>query len=231
VTFKAQGFKSRARMDLYILGVSPNSHGPMSLVGEAKIAEIEIKPLDPRKGETRSPEFVAKNPYHCCPTIEDRASGTVVWESNAVLRFIANQFKLEQWYPTDPLQRARVDQALDYRQTGLYPALQKYIYPVMGWGAPLDEAAAAAAAKNLSTVLDEFEKYYLKDGKFVSGFETPTIADLAVAPPLAFLAARPDFVVPAATKAYADRVAAAVPSLGPLTGALNGYIQHVLTPK
>jgi len=218
-----------ATRTLYTLGISPNSHGPMALVAEAKLEDVQIKALDPRKGETRSPEFVAKNPFHCCPTIEDHATGAVIWESNAVLRFIANQYKLEDWYPTDPVARAKVDQALDYRQTGFYPALQKYIYPVMGWGAPLDEEATAAAAKGLSSVLAEFEAYYIKDGHFASGFAKPTIADLAFAAPLAFLAARPGFEVPAATKAYSDRVQAAVASLVPLSGALHGYIQHVLS--
>jgi glutathione S-transferase len=56
-----------------------------------------------------------------------------------------------------------------------------------------------------------FEQYYLKDGKFVGGFATPTIADLSICGGLTFLRVLGYEHTPA-TKAYLARVAAAVPS-------------------
>jgi glutathione S-transferase len=45
-------------------------------------------PADAQKGETRSAEFLAKNPFHCCPTLETGGEEHTVWESNAVLRYL-----------------------------------------------------------------------------------------------------------------------------------------------
>ena len=51
-------------------------------------------------------------------------------------------------------------------------------------------------------LLSGFESYYLKDeGKFIGGFENPTIADLSVRPALEFLKAC-DFAFPAKTKVH-----------------------------
>ncbi len=54
---------------LYVLDISPNSHGTMVLVKEANL-NVRVQFLDVIKGETRTPEFLSTNPFHCCPTLE-----------------------------------------------------------------------------------------------------------------------------------------------------------------
>jgi glutathione S-transferase len=44
-------------------------------------------PLDPRIGETRSAEYLAKNPNGRIPTLEE--DGFVLWESPAILKYLA----------------------------------------------------------------------------------------------------------------------------------------------
>ena len=64
-----------------------------------------------------------------------------MWESNAILRYICNTFSLDDsFYPTSPAERARLEMALDWRQTTLYPHIARAAYPALGfsqvWASP-----------------------------------------------------------------------------------------------
>ena len=81
-----------------------NSHGPLAVVNKLKIpAEI----VD-AYGKTRTPEFIAMNPCHCCPTLEFD-DGTSLWESGAIMRYLAvNHDKEHTLYPEDDKLRGRI---------------------------------------------------------------------------------------------------------------------------
>ena len=44
--------------------------------------------------------YLALNPNRLIPTIED--GKVVLWESNAILRYMAAEYGGERWFPTDP---------------------------------------------------------------------------------------------------------------------------------
>lgn len=162
-------------------------------------------------GLTRTPEFLAMNPCHGCPTIE-LDDGSAIWESNTVMRYICNVTPNgEKLYPTDPKQRARIDMVMDWRQTSFYPCLTPVGYPI--FGIPIKDEDCQEKFKML---LEEHFKVltnvYLKDTEFCYS-DTPTIADLSVAPPITFLKARSKFwdKVPDKVKAYHTRVLEAFP--------------------
>jgi len=46
---------------------------------------------------------------------------TKIWECRAILRYIANKNKLEDFYPTDPAKRAYIDCALDWNMGSMNP--------------------------------------------------------------------------------------------------------------
>lgn len=46
--------------------------------------------------------------------VEQDDDGFTLWESKAILRYICNKHKLEQWYPADYKKRALCDLALDF---------------------------------------------------------------------------------------------------------------------
>ena len=57
---------------------------------------------------------VACNAHSFIPQDDD---GFTLWESKAILRYICNKHKLEQWYPADVQQRAICDLALDFHNS------------------------------------------------------------------------------------------------------------------
>ncbi len=65
------------------------------------------------------PEFLALNPNAQVPVIID--DGFVLWESHAVLRYLAAQQRSGLW-PEDLRERALVDQWLSWQSTELNPA-------------------------------------------------------------------------------------------------------------
>src|SRR5215467_7759731 len=73
---------------LYELQPSPHARKVRLLAAELGI-EINKVPVDPRIGETRTPEFLAKNPNGRVPTLEE--DGFVLWESPAILKYLAGK--------------------------------------------------------------------------------------------------------------------------------------------
>lgn len=66
---------------------------------------------------THSAEFVALNPNAMVPVICD--DDFVLWESNSIIRYLANQYGGDHLYPQAARARARVDQWLDWQASDL----------------------------------------------------------------------------------------------------------------
>lgn len=67
-------------------------------------AEYEWQPVDILKGETETPEFLAMNPNGKVPVLE-LEDGTYLWESNAILNFLADG---SEFLPSEPRLRTQV---------------------------------------------------------------------------------------------------------------------------
>lgn len=63
--------------------------------------------------DTTTPEFVALNPNALVPVIDDE--GFVLWESNTIIRYLANRANAVHLYPAEAKARARVDQWMDWQ--------------------------------------------------------------------------------------------------------------------
>jgi len=207
---------------LHVLAISVNCHGVQTLIAENKL-DVTTVVLDLAKGETRTPQFLAINPFHCAPTLEE-ADGFSLWESNAIMRYLCQTNKLEKWYPSDPLQRAKIDQALDFRQASYYPVQCAFTFPGLGFGGTVTDKERRDAVE----AVDAISKHYVVDGKFLLGFEHPTLADLAIATAFAHLEVVPDFQFPANVKAYLARFNQACPSYAGIRAPLCGIIQQIL---
>lgn len=60
-------------------------------------------------------DYTRKNPNRLVPTLED--GGLVLWESNAMLRYLAAQYGGEAFWPASPAARAAGDKWMDWQFT------------------------------------------------------------------------------------------------------------------
>lgn len=61
-----------------------------------------------RFGVVDSPEFRAMNPNGTVPVLRD-GDGPALWETGAILRYLAGRYAPESFWPTDPLARVDID--------------------------------------------------------------------------------------------------------------------------
>ena len=81
-------------------------------------------------GQQQSPEFMSKDPSMLTPLLEcDGLPRGALWESCAIMQYLCNKHGLDQFYPTDPGERAMVDSAIAYHLATLYPLVARATYP------------------------------------------------------------------------------------------------------
>jgi glutathione S-transferase len=77
-------------------------------------------PLGGRFGGNATAEYLAMNPNGLVPTLRD--GDLVVWESHAIVRYLAAAYGAGSLFPADPRERAIVDQWTDWTATTFQPA-------------------------------------------------------------------------------------------------------------
>jgi glutathione S-transferase len=127
-------------------------------------------------GGLDTPEFAAMNPNRLVPVLRDE--GEYIWESAAIVRYLGARYGSEQFWPTDPLNRAKLDQWSDWTKTTLVPAFLTNVFSPMMRNKPgeRDEAALAKGVANLAKVMRIFDKR-LSEGDYLGGDE-PCFADI-----------------------------------------------------
>jgi glutathione S-transferase len=90
----------------------------MWLVGELGIAHRHIE-LGGAFGGLDTPEFRARNPHGRVPVIVD--GDVTVWESHAILRYLAARYGAERFWNEDAAARSRWERWMDWAQTTLQP--------------------------------------------------------------------------------------------------------------
>jgi glutathione S-transferase len=102
-------------MRLYARRTSSNSQKVLWLLGELGL-EIDFVPTGGDDGGLDTPEYLAMNPNGAVPTLVD--GDLAVWESHAILRYLAAVQAGERWWPEDPAARSRIDRWMDWSQSG-----------------------------------------------------------------------------------------------------------------
>jgi glutathione S-transferase len=190
-------------------------------------------------GSTRSPEFLARNPAHLTPMLEDKGlPGGALWESCAIMQYLSNKHGLEKFYPKAVARRAMIDSAMFYLIGTLYPYVARATYPKLGFPQYAGEvgasdlepghksAAQKAAMAAIAEPLDVFHKFFMNGKPFIGG-ATPSIADIRLAATLEFLSAI-DYALPAWATSY---MAAMEKKLGKAysepAADVRGYVAYV----
>ena len=98
-------------------------------------------------GGTDTPEFLAMNPNGLVPVLKDE--NVTLFESAAILRYLATRYARFPFWPEDPVARAPVDMWAEWSKTTFQPTfLRPVFFPALN-GKPIDPAARAAFEKNL----------------------------------------------------------------------------------
>lgn len=90
----------------------------MWLVGEFGLEHTHIE-VGGQFGGLDAPEFLALNPHGKIPVIKD--GGTVVWESHAILRYLAARYGAGRFWRDEPAERSLSDRWMDWAHTTLQP--------------------------------------------------------------------------------------------------------------
>jgi len=162
-------------MKLYYGNPSGNSYKVQILLALLKVPH-EVVMLDLKTRQHKAPDFLKLNPRGEVPTLED--GGTVVWDSGAILVYLARKHGGEAWLPSDPAGLAQVMQwvalagneiqyGLQYARRGLL--MGRWTAGTLEQGQALGRIALDALESRLSS------NDWLALGR-------PTIADVACFP-------------------------------------------------
>jgi glutathione S-transferase len=165
-------------MKLFYHPVSTTCRPILQLAAENDIT-LDLELVDLFKGEHLQEPYCVVNPSRCVPVLED--GDFRLAESSAILKYLADTVRSPQ-YPADLRKRARVNERMDWFNTGLYRDLgYGIIYPQVLPHLKLPDeqaqravmAASRERAKSWLTVLDT---HIIGRHDFVCGNDI-TIAD------------------------------------------------------
>jgi glutathione S-transferase len=173
-------------MKLHVFPPSPNARKVQFVAQHLQIPhEIEI--VDLSQGQQRSPEYLKLNPNGVMPTLTD--GDFVLWESEAIMRYLCSLAPGQTLLPSDPKKNADVMRWQAWALANWFPACGTCIFEnlvkVLLQGGKPDAARVAdgeARVKQHGRILDD----YLKGRKFLVG-DSLTLADVSNAAPLAFI--------------------------------------------
>jgi glutathione S-transferase len=130
-------------------------------------------------GGVDTPAYRALNPNGLVPVLEDGA--TVLWESNAIVRYLAAKHGAGALWPVDPAARALSDRWMDWTSTTFYPKFHPAFWQAVRTPeAARDHAAIAASVAATEPVFDVLEEE-LSGREFIGG-SRPDMGDIALAP-------------------------------------------------
>jgi glutathione S-transferase len=206
-----------------------------------RAAGLDFEELDVW-GKKTTPEFLAKDPADLTPLLEeDGLPKGALWESCAIMQYLCNKHGLDQFYPTDPAERAMVDSAMFYLIGTLYPLLARATYPTLGFPqyagevgtSEADDGMKAQAAKDaeaaLAGPLEVYREFFL-DGKQFIGAAGPSIADIRLAATLEFLRSV-DYALPGWAEDYMSAMESALGDAYSEPAAdVRGFVASVKAP-
>lgn len=137
---------------------------------------VEIIPKGGKFGGLDDPEYRALNPNGLVPVIDD--GGTVIWETNAILRYLAARYRVGTFWPDNAADRARADMWLDWWISTLAPPLRTLARGRRGLDG-ITEAQMGDAETALEACFRQLDDALGAD--YLAG-GTITVADVGVAP-------------------------------------------------
>ncbi len=124
------------------------------------------------------PRLLARNPNAMVPVIRD--GDFVLWESNAICRYLAGKQPRGTLFPEDPGHRGLVDQWMDWQATELNDAW-RYSFLALVRRSPdhRDPAAIDASIQSWNRHISMLDDHLRHGGQFITG-EFFTLADVVL---------------------------------------------------
>lgn len=163
-------------MELFEIAPSGNCHKIRLLLSLLHVPYKSIQ-VDVANQEQKSESFLKMNPFGQLPVLKD--GDTVVWDSQAILIYLARQYAAPSWLPLDAVGMSRVMEWLSTaaNEVARGPSALRVHYK-LGRAIAMEDAQQATAS-----VLSILEQH-LKSGDWLVA-EHITIADIAVYPYIA----------------------------------------------
>ena len=130
-------------------------------------------------GLVQTDAFKAMNPNSLVPVLVD--GDFVLWESNAIVRYLAAAHGEGGLWPTDPRQRALSDRWMDWAAFSLYPAYAAAFMGLIRTKPEKRDPAAIAASIEKTHPLIAILDRELSGKSFLAG-DRPTIGDIGLVP-------------------------------------------------
>jgi glutathione S-transferase len=141
--------------------------------------DLEFERVDAGKqyGVTDTEEYLKMNRNGLVPTLKD--GDYILWESNAIMRYLAMQYGDKKLYSLTPREHGDVNRWLDWQNGALWPDISAaFIQLIRTPEEKRNHELLNNCAKNLAKnwgILDE----YLEGKQFITG-DNFTIADIAL---------------------------------------------------
>jgi glutathione S-transferase len=131
--------------------------------------EAQLVTVDVFKGEQKSPENTARQPFGQIPSIDD--DGFVLYESRAIARYLDEKLSGPKLTPADPKARAKMEQWISVETSNFTPIAMKLIYQLLFnkmAGKEADMKVVGEAKESIQKPLGILDKALEKD-EFLAG--------------------------------------------------------------
>lgn len=145
-----------------------NSHNVKKVAWFAEELAIPYVRHDVGGAFGMSDAYLELNPNALIPTIED--DGFVLWESNAILRYLAARHGGERWWPTGPSTRALADRWMDWQIDFAEIQRDAFVNLVRRPAAERDMSAVARASDRAGAKMQLLDRH-LATARWLSGNE------------------------------------------------------------
>lgn len=125
---------------------------------------------------SRNSEYLKKNPSGTIPMIDD--DGHILWESNAILTYLAQKNGWTDLYPSDLRERSLVDQYLHWHHRNAREASVRLVAPNFRKDLKFPPGHQEQGMAIITNSVAMMENSWLSQHKYIAG-ESLTLADLA----------------------------------------------------
>lgn len=176
-------------MQLYFHPLSSNSRR-VTMTAQQLGLELDLIVIDLLMGQHRDPEFLKFNPNGRVPLLQD--DGFYLWESHAIMQYLADRCPGQVLYPTEARARADVNRWLFWSAYHFTPAVgfisRERVSKKMVGGSGDPDPVEIQRGEALLTAAAEMLDHHLSGRRWIAQ-DKLTLADLAISAPLMHTAA------------------------------------------